>query len=320
MLASSSNSCCFLIRLVASSVCISESAGKLIKDILSSGQLKSINKSNDGNTSDMQTEADRAAQFCIEKSLKKNFGDQLKIIGEEEVTSSVPVLESNISEEVLKFDYKCQGELRNICESDVVIWVDPLDGTSEFVESEKSDNPLLQQVTVLIGIAYKGRPIAGVIHQPFYSKTSGRTIWGILGVGAFGFDIPNLEGKELVAVTTRTHFSPIVKTVLNTLLEKRLISKFEQVGGAGFKVLRCLEGAAAYIYPSGGCKKWDTAAPEAVLTAAGGRLTDSSGKQIYYGADAEHRTQGGVIATAPWINHENIIDAIPQSVKDELTK
>lgn len=28
---------------------------------------------------------------------------------------------------------------------------------------------LLDNVTVLIGIAYKGRPIAGVINQPFYN-------------------------------------------------------------------------------------------------------------------------------------------------------
>lgn len=34
-------------------------------------------------------------------------------------------------------------------------------------------------------------------------------------------------------------------------------------------MLRCLEGAAAYVFASPGCKKWDTAAPEAVLIAAG---------------------------------------------------
>lgn len=43
-------------------------------------------------------------------------------------------------------------------------------------------------MTVLIGIAYKGRAVAGVIHQPFFGD-KGRTIWGIQGVGTFGVDL-----------------------------------------------------------------------------------------------------------------------------------
>lgn len=34
-------------------------------------------------------------------------------------------------------------------------------------------------------------------------------------------------------------------------------------------MIKCLEGAAAYVFASPGCKKWDTAAPEAVIVAAG---------------------------------------------------
>lgn len=48
---------------------------------------------------------------------------------------------------------------------DVVLFVDPLDGTREFIKGE------LEAVTTLIGIAYKGEPIAGVVYQP-YGKSS----------------------------------------------------------------------------------------------------------------------------------------------------
>ena len=48
-------------------------------------------------------------------------------------------------------------------ESDVTVWVDPLDGTREFVEGPE----FWSGVTVLIGVAVKGVPVAGVIHQPF---------------------------------------------------------------------------------------------------------------------------------------------------------
>ncbi len=40
------------------------------------------------------------------------------------------------------------------------------------------------------------------------------------------------------------------------------------------QVLLILEGAAhAYVFGSPYCKKWDTAAPEAIVEAAGGKLT-----------------------------------------------
>lgn len=49
---------------------------------MSGGDLKIINKSING-TQDLQTEADRMAQYVIEHSLQEKFSDKLKIIGEE---------------------------------------------------------------------------------------------------------------------------------------------------------------------------------------------------------------------------------------------
>jgi len=46
---------------------------------------------------------------------------------------------------------------------DVVIFIDPLDGTREFVEQR------LGNVQCLVGIVYKGKPIAGIIGLPFSS-------------------------------------------------------------------------------------------------------------------------------------------------------
>lgn len=44
-----------------------------------------------------------------------------------------------------------------------------------------------------------------------------------------------------------------------------------------------LEGKAhAYVFASKGCKKWDTCAPEGVLRALGGVLTDIHGKEYDY--------------------------------------
>jgi hypothetical protein len=51
-----------------------------------------------------------------------------------------------------------------------------------------------KEVTVLIGISWNGKPIAGIMNQPFYQVNSindlskdsiGRCLWGIVGLGDY---------------------------------------------------------------------------------------------------------------------------------------
>lgn len=195
------NNSCFLMRLVASSVKVAETAGTVIKKITSGADLKIIDKGTNGKK-DLQTEADRAAQFCIEQSLQKKFENKLTIVGEEEITSAVPNIELDVSSEVLALAKQCPSEFISASPDDIVVWVDPLDGTSEFARAALTNSrmffsnlikrllfiALLVQVTVLIGITLKGRSVAGVIHQPFYGE-NGRTIWAVDGLGVHGIDV-----------------------------------------------------------------------------------------------------------------------------------
>ena len=48
-------------------------------------------------------------------------------------------------------------------EEDMVIWIDPLDGTQGFVDGH------LNHITSMVGLAIGGRPRAGIIHKPFYT-------------------------------------------------------------------------------------------------------------------------------------------------------
>lgn len=85
-------------------------------------------------------------------------------------------------------------------------------------------------------------------------------------------------------------------------------------------MLQLLEGKAhAYVYASPGMKKWDTCAPEAVLEAHGGVLTDILGNHYSYGQNVLHLNKLGVIATAKTVNHQNVIDRIPENVKVAIT-
>merc|ERR1719347_2462198 len=85
-----------------------------------------------------------------------------------------------------------------------------------------------------------------------------------------------------------------------------------KVGGAGHKVMLLMEGEAhAYVFPSPGCKKWDTCAPEAILHAMGGKLTE-------YHAEVEHRNSEGVLATALSSDHQWYVDKIPDQIKEKV--
>jgi 3'(2'), 5'-bisphosphate nucleotidase len=300
-----------LLRLVASSITAVNRAGKIIRDIMSQGDLGIVEKGKN----DLQTEADRSAQRCIVTSLSRQF-PTVTIIGEEglsncEVPSDWVVTDSD--PEILQLS--CPEELLNVQDNEVVIWVDPLDGTAEYTQG------LLDHVTVLIGIAVGDNAVAGVIHQPYYNYETaigddlGRTLWGVTGIGVGGFEpCSPPEGKRIIT-TTRSHSNAVVQAALDALQPDEIL----RVGGAGHKVLLLLEGKAhAYVFASAGCKRWDTCAPEAVLVAVGGRLTDLHGNQYCYNKNSPHQNAGGVLATAKGEDHgwylKNLPDAICQSL------
>lgn len=62
-----------------------------------------------------------------------------------------------------------------------------------------------------------------------------------------------------------------------------------------------------------------TLAPEAILEADGGTLTDVLGNHYQYGADVEHLNKTGVIATIKEIDHATIINKIPSALKEKLS-
>lgn len=120
-----------LTRLVASSVTASAHAGKIIRDVLSKGELNIVEKGKN----DLQTEADRSAQKCIIESLTRQFPG-VTIIGEEGASScEVPKewIIKDMDQDVLKL--KLPKHLENVEPKDVCVWVDPLDGSSRRIIS-----------------------------------------------------------------------------------------------------------------------------------------------------------------------------------------
>eukprot|EP00727_Mastigamoeba_balamuthi_P003221 m51a1_g12897 putative 3 (2 ) -bisphosphate nucleotidase 1 (191) ;mRNA; r:2362-3217 len=170
----------------------------------------------------------------------------------------------------------------------------PLDATKEYTLG-KAD-----PVMTLIGVAYNGRPVAGVLHQPFVGER-GRSIWGVVGadggrgrVAGVQTATPAAAHGGLVVAVTESHATPVVERAIAKLSPSKVL----RVGGCGYKVMVVIEGTAdLYMLPNPGTKLWDTCGPEAVLRAVGGVLTDMHGRDLVYTTDVDVRNTDGVVVS-----------------------
>jgi len=297
-----------LMKIMASSVVIANRAGVVIRDIMETGNLGIVNKAEHGDPIDPQTQADRSAQDMIIGSLSKQYPG-LCVVGEEECNGEnvdEKLLVTDMDSDVLK--HECPSEYQDLKMDDIVVWVDPLDGTKEFTEGH------VTHVTILIGVSAKGKAIGGVIHQPF-GFTNGRTLWGVPGLGMFGTTVASVAPGRRIITTTKSHSTQLVQDAIAALSPDQVI----RTGGAGYKVLQVIEGEAdAYVFATPGTKKWDSCAPEAVLRACGGTITDICNELVDYSDTnpKHHMNWTGLLATAR--DHSSFADKIPESIKTEL--
>jgi 3'(2'), 5'-bisphosphate nucleotidase len=159
-----------------------------------------------------------------------------------------------------------------------IFFVDPLDGTREFVAKNG-------EFVVMIGFVDGKRATASVIHAP----ESGISWVGQVGVGAYQV---NADGSrepirvsetaslsEARIVGSRSHRNPAVEQALAGLGARELVA----LGSAGLKAAAVARGAAdAYVAPHYAGKRWDACAADALITAAGGMLTDADGAHFDY--------------------------------------
>jgi 3'(2'), 5'-bisphosphate nucleotidase len=158
--------------------------------------------------------------------------------------------------------------------------VDPLDGTREFVKRNG-------EFTVNIALIESHCPVLGVVHVP----VTGSTYIGCAGKGA---ELRTGDGARRPIRTAVESASP-VRVVgsrshrgasLDAFLER--LGNFEMVPmGSSLKLCLVAEGAAD-VYPRlGPTSEWDTAAAQAVVEQAGGRVLQRNGKPLTYNAKAE---------------------------------
>lgn len=174
--------------------------------------------------------------------------------------------------------------------------VDPLDGTKEFIKKGTD-------FTVNIGLIENGTPTLGVVYAPARS----RLYWGDVAAGA-AFTAPREphgeEGDAMPisvcgctesprAVASKSHNTPETEAWLAAAGAGERVS----IGSSlKFVLVACGE---ADVYPRPApTMEWDTAAGDAILRAAGGRVFDLDGEPLRYGKPRFFNP--GFVATGPF--------------------
>jgi 3'(2'), 5'-bisphosphate nucleotidase len=241
------------VALVDPVVAIVREAGAAILAIYHSGDFGATAKADDSPL----TLADLASHRVIVAELEK-------------LTPDIPVL----SEESAAAGFDVRRHWHSY-------WlIDPLDGTREFVARNG-------EFTVNVALIVGHDPVLGVVGVP----ARGQIYTGIPGRGAFRRDgaaaptpiaIRHPAPPPVRVVGSRSHRGDSLDAFLARLGAHELVPT-----GSALKFCIVAEGGAD-VYPRlGPTSEWDTAAAQAVLVAAGGRVVTTRGEVLRYNAKAE---------------------------------
>lgn len=179
------------------------------------------------------------------------------------------------------------------------IIVDPLDGTKEFIKRRG-------EFTVNIALVEDGVPTRGVVYAPargrlFYTDAAGRSVEeeGPFDPAAPGrtrpISVSRPDNGALMVVASKSHRDPATDAYIAKYSVRDMTS-------AGSSLKLCLVATGeADLYPRlGRTMEWDTAAGDAVLRGAGGRMVRFEDHQVFtYGKPGYGN--GFFIAHAPGV-------------------
>jgi 3'(2'), 5'-bisphosphate nucleotidase len=154
--------------------------------------------------------------------------------------------------------------------------IDPLDGTKGFIQGRES-------FTVNIALILDGAPVAGVVSAP-----ATRITWRSASPGGGAFR--RIYGEAWRPIRVRSRPDEGVALLSHSMTDQdaqRLASRHgcRQWQGMDSSIKFCLLAEGRFdAYPrSGPTSEWDTAAGQAVLEAAGGRVLTEDGQPLGYG-------------------------------------
>ncbi|MDA9701377.1 3'(2'),5'-bisphosphate nucleotidase CysQ [Prochlorococcus sp. AH-736-L23] len=194
------------------------------------------------------------------------------------------------------------------------VWVlDPLDGTKDFIQGTKN-------YAMHLALNYKQRPYLGVVLIPEKAElwiSDGEKTWcEMRNSKTSGTNSSRSKKlKEMIIVTSKNHSN----ANLHNLIEKVGFKDVKVMGSIGCKISSILRGESdIYISLSlpgkSSPKDWDFSAPEAVLKAAGGAITNLENEPLSYGKK-DFEQKGIIIASNNKLTHKEVCFDIKEIIK-----
>jgi 3'(2'), 5'-bisphosphate nucleotidase len=163
--------------------------------------------------------------------------------------------------------------------------VDPLDGTRAFIRHSP-------EFTINIGLIEAGRPTFGIIYAPaltllFATLDPKHAVEVAIAPGdeatLRGHTLKPLKGRDpdmkaLIAFASRSHAAEGTDAYL-----KRFAIAEKRKASSSLKFCLIARGEADLYARLGETSEWDTAAGDAILSAAGGTVTTLNGEPLGYG-------------------------------------
>ena len=194
------------------------------------------------------------------------------------------------------------------------LWVlDPLDGTKDFIQGT-------EDFAMHFALNYKGIPKMGIVLIPSKDElwlSNGSITWCEGRNGSI--KKPKLSKykslNHMTLVTSKNHSNPILKD----LIEKIKFNRKIKMGSIGCKIASIVRGESdIYISLSlpgkSSPKDWDFAAPDAILSTAGGAITNIDNECLFYNK-TNFNQEGIIIASSNKKDHKIICMQIKEIIQ-----
>ncbi len=196
------------------------------------------------------------------------------------------------------------------------IWIlDPLDGTKDFIQGTGN-------FAMHLALNYQNKPLLGLVLIPEKDElwmTNGDKVWcDSRTENSKKVNLTNnFKLEDMKLVMSKNHRN----SLLQELIENIPFRTSMEMGSIGCKISSIIKGEAD-IYLSlsipgqNAPKDWDFAAPEAILDASGGKITNLDNENLKYNSK-DYKHSGVIIASNNKENHEAICKQIKKIILEK---
>jgi len=192
-------------------------------------------------------------------------------------------------------------------EKETVWIIDPLDGTSDFINKTG-------EFTIMIGLVRKQVPVLGIIYCPpqntLYVAQQNQGSYQLVGEKWSKMSVSTISDlTKSRTVYSRHHSEESERLFFKYIKTKKLTKR-----GSSLKAIDVASGTSElYFTSTNKIKQWDTCASYCLVKEAGGNMTDVYGNDLNYNTDDVNHQNGIIVSNG--LVHEKVINSYKRFLK-----